>query len=176
MRAPRTFLLLIVITAVALAACGSDDDKTSATTQSTTAAAADGGSPVVIVGENATLGRIVVDDQGRTVYTLTDAAGAPVACEGSCLEAWPPVLLQEGIAGKGGAGVKSVTVVTTPEGDQAAIKGLPVYTFSGDAKPGDAIGEGLVSFGGTWRVVKLSGAATSDTTEPTTSTTGASGY
>jgi predicted lipoprotein with Yx(FWY)xxD motif len=176
MRAPRTFLLLIVIAAVALGACGSDDDKTSATTQSTIAAAADSGSPVVIVGENATLGRIVVDDQGRTVYTLTDAAGAAVACEGSCLEAWPPVLLQEGISGTGGKGVKGVAVVTTPEGEQAAITGLPLYTFSGDAKPGDAIGNGLVSFGGTWHVVELSGAATSDTTKPTTSTTGAYGY
>jgi predicted lipoprotein with Yx(FWY)xxD motif len=175
MRAPRTFLLLTLVAAVALAACGSDDDATSGTTQSTAAAGAGGGSAVVVAGENATLGRIVVDDQGRTVYTLTDAAGAPVACQGSCLDAWPPVLLRSGITGTGGKGVTGVAVVTTPEGEQATINGLPLYTFSADAGPGDATGDGIVSFGGTWKVVELSG-ATSDTTKPPTSTTTAYGY
>jgi predicted lipoprotein with Yx(FWY)xxD motif len=175
MRRTRTLLLLSLVALVAFAACGSDsDDSSSSTTRSTAAAGAGTAEAVVAAGDNATLGAIVVDDQGRTVYTLTDAAGKALPCEGSCLEAWPPVLLVAGTEASGGRDVKGVATVSLPEGEQVTIRGLPIYTFAGDAGPGDANGEGIESFNGVWRVVKVSGAAsgTSGTTKTTDSGSG----
>jgi predicted lipoprotein with Yx(FWY)xxD motif len=188
MQRSRTVLVSgLVVVAMVLTACGSDDDDSSSSTSappSSSAAAA--GRPIVKAGENATLGRIVVDDQGGTVYTLTDANGAAVACEGSCLAAWPPVLVITGTSATGGAGVTGVGSVEGPEGEQATIDGLPLYTFAGDANAGDATGEGITSFGGTWHVVKVSGGAgaagaggstgTTTTTSGTTTTTDDYGY
>jgi predicted lipoprotein with Yx(FWY)xxD motif len=160
MHRPRIFpVATAVAVALTLAACGSDDgDDGAATTSTRPAAGADAdGRPIVKAGDNTTLGRIVVDDQGGTVYTLTDASGAAVSCEGSCLAAWPPVLIVEGTSATGGTGVDGVGSVEGPEGEQATIDDLPLYTFAGDAQAGDATGDGIVSFGGTWKVVKLSG-------------------
>jgi predicted lipoprotein with Yx(FWY)xxD motif len=183
MRRPRTQLLLTVVglgAVVALAACSSDsNDSSSSTTKSTTSTtnAGSGGAAkaVVFSADNTKVGKIVVDDQGRTVYTLTDAAGKALPCQGSCLTAWPPVLLVAPETATGSGGVKNVSVVTVSEGKQVTVDGLPVYTFAGDAGPGNANGEGISSFGGIWHVVKVSGGAsgagTTETTKPATSST-----
>ena len=167
----RRRLLPVAIAAaavLALAACGSDDSSSSDTT-STTRAASSSSKPatlaVVKTADNATLGRILVDAEGRTVYTLTKD-GAAVDCTGGCLGAWPPVLLPSGTTeATGGPGVSKLTVVTTDAGEQVASDGLPLYTFAGDAAAGDAKGEGIESFGGVWKVVKVGGTASSSTTD-----------
>ena len=68
---------------------------------------------------------------------------------------------------------RALTVVTTANGKQVADKGLPLYTFTNDTAAGDAKGEGLSSFGGTWHVVKV---GTAPAASSTTSTTTSSGY
>jgi len=68
---------------------------------------------VIKATDNATLGKILVDANGKTVYTLTNG-GAAVACTGGCLSVWPPVMLPSGSStATGGAGVSGLTVVTT---------------------------------------------------------------
>jgi hypothetical protein len=53
----------------------------------------------------------------------------------------------------------------------------PLYTFSGDAGPGVAHGQGLVSFGGTWYVLTAAGnPATSGQTSTSPSPGGGNGY
>jgi predicted lipoprotein with Yx(FWY)xxD motif len=169
--------LTAVIAVAALAACGSNSNTSSSTTKSTAASGSNGtAKAIVVAGDNATLGKIVVDNKGRTVYTLTDAAGKAVPCQGSCLQAWPPVLVVSG-ATAAGNGVKQVSTVSVSDGRQVTINQLPVYTFSGDRTAGEANGDGISSFGGTWHVVKVSGgAAGAGTTNPTSSTTSGSGY
>jgi predicted lipoprotein with Yx(FWY)xxD motif len=189
MQRSRTVVVsAFVVLAMVLTACGSDDDDSSSSSTSGTpsSSAAAAGRPIVKAADNVTLGRIVVDDQGGTVYTLTGADGAAVACEGSCLAAWPPVLILSGTSATGGPGVKGVGSVEGPNGEQATIDDLPLYTFAGDANAGDARGEGISSFGGTWHVVKISGGAgaaggggstgTTSTTSGSTTTTDDYGY
>ncbi len=184
MRRTRNLLLLSIslIAVVALAACSSDSKSTSSTTKATTAPASSGstGKAVVVAATVPNVGKVVVDDQGRTVYTLTDSAGKAVACTGACLSAWPPVMIAASETATGSGGAKDVATVAVSGGDQVTINGLPVYTFSGDSGPGVANGDGLVSFGGTWHVVKVTGgsagAGTTQTTKPDTSTTSSYGY
>jgi predicted lipoprotein with Yx(FWY)xxD motif len=181
----RTLLPMTVmlVAAVGLTACGSDD-KTSTNTDSssTTKAAASSttkpaGAVVIKTADDAKLGKIFVDAQGKTVYTLTKD-GANVPCAGGCLAAWPPVLLAAGeTTATGASGVGELSVVDSDSGKQVAHDGLPLYTFSGDAAAGTANGEGLASFGGVWHVVKVGGAGgASSSSSGTSQTTSGSGY
>lgn len=90
------------------------------------------------------LGEVVVDAEGMVVYYFTkDEADSGVsACEGGCLEAWPPVLTDsetpevEGVTGE-------VGTIETPEGElQVTINGMPIYYFAEDEAPGDTNGQG----------------------------------
>lgn len=184
MRRTPVFLAVSVVALVALAACSSDSNKSSSSTTASTAKPASGGKAVVVSATRPTVGKVAVTDRNQTVYTLTDAAGKAVVCQGPCLSAWPPVLVVSGTSDTGGGGVKDVSSTAGAGGRQVTIGGLPVYTFSGD-QPGDANGEGISNFGGTWHVVKVSGGSSTSTgggastgsssTSPSTSSSG-SGY
>ena len=117
------------------------------------------------------VGVVLVDPSGKTLYTLTDANGAAVACTGQCLSAWPPAMVSATAKVKAPKGVKSLSA--TSDSHQITWKDLPLYTFAGDPSAKVANGEGIASFGGTWHVVKL-GKTTSTT--PTTTAKTSSGY
>lgn len=117
------------------------------------------------------VGAVLVDTSGKTLYTLTDANGAAVACTDACLQAWPAAMTTAAKA-KAPKGVKSLGV--TADTNQITWKSLPLYTFAGDQGPKVANGEGIASFGGTWHVVKVGKTAASTT--PTTAKPSSGGY
>lgn len=98
------------------------------------------------------LGEIIVDKNGMTVYRFKKDSAWPMksACVGECLDNWPVVEPvdkndTEGIIKKG------FVTFNRPDGiKQQSINCWPVYTFSGDKKPGDTNGQGV---GGTWYAV-----------------------
>ncbi|WP_405812287.1 SCO0930 family lipoprotein [Streptomyces sp. NBC_01520] len=98
------------------------------------------------------LGDIVVDKRGMTVYRFTKDSAWPMksACTGDCLKKWPvvsPVQKNdvEGVTTKG------FTTFDRPDGiRQQSVDCWPIYTYSGDAEPGDTNGQGV---GGTWYAV-----------------------
>jgi predicted lipoprotein with Yx(FWY)xxD motif len=102
------------------------------------------------------LGEIVVDKNGMTVYRFMKDSAWPMktACTGECLEKWPVVAPVEkndtvGILKKG------FVTFDRPDGIvQQTIDCWPIYTFKGDAKPGDTNGQGV---GGTWYAVSPEG-------------------
>ena len=154
--------------AIALAACGGSSGSSSSKKTTTSTAKKGAASTAVVKTANSpTQGTIVVTKDGKTVYTLTNA-GQQVPCSGACLQVWPAVTVAAGTNATG-TGVKNVG---TAAGGQVTINGAPIYTFSGDGKAGDTNGEGIVSFGGTWNVVKAggSGGGSTATTTPAPST------
>ncbi|MBL1292060.1 SCO0930 family lipoprotein [Streptomyces sp. NPDC057067] len=108
------------------------------------------------------LGNIVVDKRGMTVYRFKKDSAWPMksACTGDCLKKWPvvaPVPKND----VDGVTTKGFVTFDRPDGiQQQSLDCWPVYTFSGDAEPGDTNGQGV---GGTWYAVspdaKLVGAA-----------------
>ncbi|MEV6260052.1 SCO0930 family lipoprotein [Streptomyces sp. NPDC051784] len=104
------------------------------------------------VRQDPELGEIVVDKRGMTVYRFKKDSAWPMksACTGACLKKWPvvaPVSRNdvEGVTTKG------FVTFDRPDGiRQQSIDCWPVYTFSGDEKPGDTNGQGV---GGTWYAV-----------------------
>jgi predicted lipoprotein with Yx(FWY)xxD motif len=165
-RRTRLGLMIMLVATLGLTACGSDDSNTDAdsgsdagSTSSTSSASSPAGPAAVGVATVGDLGTILVDTEGRTVYTFTQD-GAAVACTGGCLAAWPAVPVPEGADTATGPGVSGLTVVDVDGARQVARNGLPLYTFSGDSAAGDANGEGIESFGGVWRVVRIGAGST----------------
>jgi predicted lipoprotein with Yx(FWY)xxD motif len=171
----------IVVVAVSLTACGSSSSSktstkaSSSSSSSSTSSTTTTANATVKTAKNATLGTILVDAQGRTVYTLT-TNGADVACSATCMGVWPPVLVPAGMtAATAGPGVPGkLVVVVIPTGKQVQYGGHALYTFVQDTAAGDAKGQGLQSFGGTWNAVKVSGGTASTT--PSSKSGGGYGY
>jgi predicted lipoprotein with Yx(FWY)xxD motif len=106
--------------------------------------------PPVAVGEAAAVGPVLTDATGRTLYRFTRDAAGESACYSACAVAWPPLLVDA--APMAPADLPgALTVVARTDGTlQAAYNGQPLYAYGGDAKPGDANGQGV---GGVWFVV-----------------------
>lgn len=99
------------------------------------------------------LGRVVVDAQGRTVYLLTADGMNHATCDASCQQYWPPVPAAHG----SGVTAKIATTALPGGGTTATVGGRPVYTYIGDHTAGDVTGEGVATFGGTWYALSPSG-------------------
>ena len=102
---------------------------------------------------NSALGRIVVDDQGFTLYAYShDSASPPKAtCDGECALTWEPVSAQDGTVSVEGVGQGLVGEVTRSDGTkQMTLGGWPLYRYDPDQKPGDTNGQGQ---GGLWFAV-----------------------
>jgi predicted lipoprotein with Yx(FWY)xxD motif len=138
--------------ALALAACVSVVVVVSA------AAAAQ--KPVVKVVTNAKLhSSVLVTRKGLTLYSLSAETHGRFICSNSaCLSVWSPLVVARGTKPTGAA---KLATIKRPDGrTQVTYRGLPLYTFSGDRKPGDANGNGFKDVG-TWRVATTSGAVKS---------------
>jgi predicted lipoprotein with Yx(FWY)xxD motif len=97
---------------------------------------------------------VLVDRDHRTLYTLSFSGdpGDPVPCVGRCTRVWPPLVLANEASLKAGKGVHNLDL--GPGGRQVTASGLPLYRYSGDTKAGQANGEGIISYGGVWRVAR----------------------
>ncbi|MEU6353284.1 SCO0930 family lipoprotein [Streptomyces sp. NPDC047072] len=104
-----------------------------------------------------TLGEIVVDKNGMTVYRFVKdkAWPEPVSnCNGACLEKWPVVAPVSANDTKG-VQKKGLMSFTRSDGvKQQTVNCSPIYTFINDKEPGDTNGQGV---GGTWYAVRPNG-------------------
>ena len=94
---------------------------------------------------------VLTNTKGLTLYTLSgETKGKFICTTAECLKAWPPLLVTPGTTPKGPV---KLGTVKNPEGKtQVTFKGMPVYTFEGDSKKGEANGEGLKDVG-VWHAV-----------------------
>jgi len=120
------------------------------------AAASAGQSTKVVArqAQNATLGKTVLTTtKGRTLYSLSAETRGRFICTGACLSTWHPLLVPAGVKPKGPV---KLGTIERPEGKtQVTYKGLPLYSFNGDAKAGDGNGEGIKDVG-TWHAAATS--------------------
>lgn len=101
------------------------------------------------------LGTILVDADGRTLYGFTKDANGTSTCTGGCATAWPPAIVTGDVVPDQALATDVFTVVARPDGGSQLKAGKwPLYTFSGDAAPGELNGQGS---GGSWFVVGVDG-------------------
>jgi len=168
LRRPRSrWLLGAVLGAVGLgaAACGASGAATA-----TTAKAAPPALTVSAV-HSATLGTILVDQSGLTLYRYTPDGTGKTTCTGACATAWPPLVLPTAathLTGKDGVTTSELGTITRPGGaKQVTFKGMPLYRFAGDTAAGQTKGQGVA---GAWFVVSTSAAPATPAVAPTATT------
>jgi predicted lipoprotein with Yx(FWY)xxD motif len=137
-------------------------------------ALAAGSAATVSSASNSTLGeQIVIDAQGRTLYALSPETAHHLLCKSSeCLKFWPPLTVHSSktklLAGPGVHG--HLAILRRSNGMlQVMLGGLPLYRYSGDQAKGEANGQSIHSFGGTWHVLSATGSTSPATpAKPTT--------
>jgi predicted lipoprotein with Yx(FWY)xxD motif len=105
------------------------------------------------------LGTILVDGRGRTVYEFANDKNGQSTCTGGCAANWPlvpaPASLPMSLPGVTG---QLGTTVHSGGARQLTVGGHPVYTFAGDSAPGQTNGQGVTLDGGLWTVASPAGA------------------
>ena len=106
------------------------------------------------------LGRILADSHGRTLYLWAHDKRHRSSCYGACAVYWPAITTHGKPHAAGGA--RKALLGTTRRRDgrlQITYRGHPLYRFAGDTKAGETSGEGLTDFGGRWDPVSAAGLA-----------------
>lgn len=161
--------LTLIIAAAALAAA----TLVAAALGSASSAATSQASSDTLVGVGkTTLGSVLVDAHGRTLYLFAKDKHGRSACYGACASYWPPLLSSAKPRPGRGAHASLLGVTKRTDGRrQVTYAGHPLYRFSGDTKAGQTNGEGLTDFGGAWDAIAASGRAV----QPTSSNPGTGG-
>jgi predicted lipoprotein with Yx(FWY)xxD motif len=117
---------------------------------------------------------IVVDAHGNTLYALSPETTHHLLCNSSaCLSTWPPLTVRSrNVKLKAAHGVSGrLAILRRSDGKlQVTLRGMPLYRFSGDSARGQANGEGIQAFGGTWHAATASASPQSTTMAPSSST------
>jgi predicted lipoprotein with Yx(FWY)xxD motif len=101
---------------------------------------------------NSSLGGILVDGSGFTLYTFSSDSVNKSTCTGGCASNWPPLLVKDTISvpsslpGRFGAFARMDNLSLI----QVTYNGMPLYTYAGDSAPGDTNGQGI---SGKWYAV-----------------------
>jgi len=139
-----------------------------------TAPASGGASSVATVSATSTsLGMILVDGTGRTLYLFEKDQPNQSACAGACVAAWP--VDQSSGTPKAGSDVTASLLGTIKRGDgstQVTYKKHPLYYFARDSQAGQHNGQGVDAFGAKWFAVTPAGGAVSGGATATTPANG----
>jgi predicted lipoprotein with Yx(FWY)xxD motif len=149
------FVLLGAALTIGLAACGggSGGDKTTKPAANAAAGQAAGGHAIKI--STSSLGNILTDQSGRTLYAFTNDKGGTSSCTGQCIATWPALASKDKVSAAAGANPALLRATPRAEGaSQATYGDWPLYYYAGDMGPGDVDGQGV---DGVWFVVGADG-------------------
>jgi predicted lipoprotein with Yx(FWY)xxD motif len=106
-----------------------------------------------------TLGKVIVDAKGRTLYLFEKDRNGRSSCSGACAAAWPPATVSGKATVGNGLTAKLLKTIKRSDGStQLVYNGHPLYRFINDKnKPGATKGQGLNAFGAAWYVVGANG-------------------
>ena len=142
---------IVLIAGLALAACASemnddkmmDEGKKTSMSDDKMMAKEEMMLPTGVMVEASAKGKVLTDKMGMTLYTFDKDQSGMSACYDNCAQNWPPLMAMKDAKATG-----DFTVVTRKDGTmQWALKGMPLYTWVKDKKPGDVTGDGV---GGVW--------------------------
>lgn len=99
----------------------------------------------LLLGGNERYGRFLTGPNGMTLYRYNLDQPGMSACYDQCALNWPPLLLEDGEALTGGAGVVGeLSTIARDDGTtQITYGGMPLYYWVKDAVPGDATGHNV---------------------------------
>ena len=153
---------VIAVVAFSLAGCGGGYGSSPNTTTTSSSGSSAKPGTKFDTAKVSGVGTVLVDARGRTVYILTSNSKKNVPCSDAsgCTDVWPDLSLPDGTsAATVGSGLSASLLGTMKDGDETypTYNGYLLYEYSGDTTTGEANGEGIKSFGGTWYVLGASG-------------------
>jgi len=104
-----------------------------------------GGQGVTVKATASTsLGTILTDGAGRTLYLFTRDSPNTTTCYDRCATAWPPLLVGAGVepALEGASGTLA-TIMRNDGNRQVTYNGAPLYYYVNDTAPGETKGQGV---------------------------------
>lgn len=144
-----------VFAALAISACGSGGGGATAAVAPPKTA---DGAPATVGVANTSLGKILVDSQGRSAYLFQKDSQNKSACVGACASAWPPLRATGKPTAGSEANAQMIETIKRSDGKpQVTYNGHPLYLYQGDTKAGDINGQGINAFGGGWFAVSPAG-------------------
>jgi predicted lipoprotein with Yx(FWY)xxD motif/plastocyanin len=151
---------VLAVGALVLAGCGKDDSPKAAS--STTAKT----KAVTVQLADTSLGKVLVDGEGMTLYMFAKDSGGKSVCVAACATTWPALTVTGTPTPGDGIEDEDLATITRDDGGtQVTFYGKPLYRYAADKAPGDVNGQGV---GGVWFAVQASGepvaAASSSTT------------
>jgi predicted lipoprotein with Yx(FWY)xxD motif len=107
---------------------------------------------------NPKVGKILVSSQGLALYDFHKDKGGKSSCYGACAKIWPPLTTTGPPHGMSGVEASKLGTSARTDGTtQVTYSGHPLYSYVGDRKPGEAAGNGITEFGGSWHALHPSG-------------------
>jgi predicted lipoprotein with Yx(FWY)xxD motif len=156
-----TTRLVFVGVALLAAACGS----------ATAGSSSSGSTATVSTASIGSVGTVLVNSAGRTLYTpMQEASGQLMCTTSECNAIWIPLTVPSGTQPSAGSGVTvTLGTVTRPDGTlQVTEAGKPLYTFSLDTDSGQVTGNNVQDqFGSlqfTWTAATMGGAGAAPAT------------
>jgi predicted lipoprotein with Yx(FWY)xxD motif len=107
-----------------------------------------------------TVGAVLVNAEGHTLYTFAPDQHSKVTCVSSCATLWPPLKLASGETAAGPSQLKASLLGSDPDpegGSVVTYAGWPLYTYVADSAAGEHNGQALEADGGRWYVIAPSG-------------------
>ena len=145
------------IAAVVVGCAGSSSGYSSGANGSTVPANGSSGPAVVGVGQTS-LGPILVDGNGRTLYLFEKDTSTTSTCAGDCATFWPPLITVGKPVAEDGALASELGTIKRVDGKaEVSYHGHPLYYYVGDKKAGDTTGQGLDLFGAEWTALSAAG-------------------
>jgi predicted lipoprotein with Yx(FWY)xxD motif len=177
---PKARRLGLAVGSIALlmlaAACGSGSDSNAGSSGGSGAAVQQGPTSGGVSTVPTSLGTVLTNSQGMTLYGFAADSKGMSNCDAVCLEYWQPA--PPGSTAKPPANSDATLgqITGTNGSPQLTVNGWPVYTYSGDNAPGDTAGQGLELSGGLWWVVGKDGSWIKSSSGGTSSGGSSSGY
>jgi predicted lipoprotein with Yx(FWY)xxD motif len=136
-----TYAVAVAAVATLAAACGSSSSGSGQTVSSVSGGSNTSSSNTsALTTQSTSIGSVVADAKGRTVYELVGDPVSNTKCTGACQSIWPPVM---------------------SGGKIAVVHGHPVFTFAGDSAKGQTKGQGVKDTWGLWLALNAKGQAIS---------------
>jgi predicted lipoprotein with Yx(FWY)xxD motif len=128
-------------------------------TYGTRASMTDGGrARTIIQARTSSLGRLLTDGHGRTLYLFEADKPNVSKLSAAGLSIWPPFAAAGKPQARIGALAGKIGTITGANGKpQVTYNRHPLYYYVGDTKPGQTSGQALNQFGAEWYVLAPSG-------------------
>lgn len=117
---------------------------TTTTTTTTTTSTA-----ILNINLDSKLKQYLASAKGMALYTYSKDTPGVSNCSGTCAVNWPPYTVAAGTTLSAAIGITGTAVSTITRADgttQVTYKGMPLYLWTQDAKPGDVTGNNVGGF------------------------------